>query len=160
MRHVESWGTLLKSVVDNNLPTLGETMNTDCQAVARSRISMQRETLASVAAYSIKKGDVLGVARFAAVQAAKSSSSLLPLSSPTLIRTTSVEFILGDDYIDIEVTVQGTGLSVVMSAFSAAATGTLSIYDMCKSADRTMVIGPVELVERSGHSGTQWRPVN
>ena len=115
---------------------------------------MRTETLTSVVAYSIKKGDVLGVARFAAVQAAKSSSSMLPLSSSTLIRSTSVEFTLGNDFIDIEVTVQGIGVSVEMPAFSAAATGALSIYDMCKSADRTMTIGPVELVEVSGHSGT------
>ena len=135
-------------------------MNTDCRAVARSRISMQAATLTSVVAHSIKKGDVLEVARFGAVQAAKSSSSLLPLSSSTLILTTSVEFILGDDFIDIEVMVQGIGVSCEMPAFSAAAAGALSIYDMCKSADRTMTIGPVELVERSGHSGTQWRRVN
>ena len=154
MRPAAVAGTLLKSVVDNKPPALGERANTDCRAVARSRISMRTETLTSVVAYSIKKGDVLGVARFAAVQAAKSSSSMLPLSSSTLIRSTSVEFTLGNDFIDIEVTVQGIGVSVEMPAFSAAATGALSIYDMCKSADRTMTIGPVELVEVSGHSGT------
>ena len=109
---------------------------------------MQRTTVARVATNAIEKGDVLEVARFAATQSAKNSSSLLPLSACTMVSYTSVDFVFCDVFIDIEVTVHGAGVSVEVPALSAVAVGALSIYDMCKSADRTMVISPVELVDR------------
>ncbi len=110
---------------------------------------MQEQTVASVAANSLKKGDVLGTARYAGLQAAKETSSLLPLSTSIRLRSTTIEFALGDTTIDVEAVVECLDASAEMPAFSAATVAVLTIYDMCKSADRTMTIGPVELVERS-----------
>ncbi|MDE3093865.1 MAG: cyclic pyranopterin monophosphate synthase MoaC [Acidobacteriota bacterium] len=113
----------------------------------RSRVTMQSSTVASVAANSLKKGDVLGTARYAGVQAAKDAASLLPLGSSVSIRATRIEFELGEGAIDLEVAVESAdGSDARMPAFSAAAAAALTIYDMCKSADRTMVIGPARLV--------------
>ena len=110
---------------------------------------MRAETVASVAANAMKKGDVLGTARYAGVQAAKDAASLLPLTTSVNIRSTSISFELGDEAIDLEVVVETADDSAAqMPAFSAAAAAALTIYDMCKSADRTMVIGPARLVER------------
>jgi cyclic pyranopterin phosphate synthase len=118
------------------------------RAVVRSRITMEVQTVASVAANAMKKGDVLGTARYAGVQAAKDAASLLPLTTSLDVRSTLITFELGHDAIDLEVIVEtGHGSGAQMSAFSAAAAAALTIYDMCKSADRTMVIGPARLVE-------------
>ena len=128
------------------------------RAVARSRITMLEQTASSVAANSLKKGDVLGTARFAGVQAAKNAASLLPISTSLLVRSTTIEFDLGHDTIDVEAVVDCLDAHAVeMPAFSAATAAVLTIYDMCKSADHTMTIGPVELVERSGDPSSDWR---
>lgn len=103
--------------------------------------------MASVAANAMKKGDVLGTARYAGVQAAKDAASLLPLTTSLDVRSTSITFELGHDAIDLEVIVEtAEGSGAQMPAFSAAAAAALTIYDMCKSADRTMVIGPAQLI--------------
>jgi cyclic pyranopterin phosphate synthase len=128
------------------------------RAVARSRITMQEQTVSSVAANSLRKGDALGTARFAGVQAAKNAASLLPIQTSVLVRSATIEFALGDDTIDVEAVVECfDAVGAEMPALSAATAAALTIYDMCKSADRTMTIGPVELVERSGDSSTNWR---
>jgi len=118
---------------------------------------MHERTVAGVAANSLMKGDVLGTARFAGVKAAKDAASLLPLSAPYLVGSTTIDFTLGDDTIDVEALVRCRDTSgAEMPAFSAVTTALLTIYDMCKSADHTMTIGPVELVERSGDASS-WR---
>ena len=123
---------------------------------------MQPETTAAVVNREVKKGDVLAVARVAAIQAAKRTSDMIPLCHPLLVGSVSVNFEIGDDFIEIEVqvdTVDRTG--VEMEALHACAVAGLTIYDMCKSADRAMVIGEIALWEKTGgRSGTYRRPAN
>ena len=105
---------------------------------------------------------MLAVARVAAIQAAKRTSDMIPLCHPLLIGAVSVNFDIGDDYIEIEVsvdTVDRTG--VEMEALHACSVAALTIYDMCKSADRGMTIGEIALWEKTGgRSGTYRRSGN
>src|SRR5665213_3539578 len=111
------------------------------RALARCRVMMAPETTAKVASNAITKGDVLGTARIAAIQAAKRTPDLIPLCHPLLVGAVHVNFTIGDDYVGIEAeveTVDRTG--VEMEALTACSVAALTIYDMCKSADRAMVI--------------------
>lgn len=130
------------------------------RAVARGRVTMSAETASAVAQGAIKKGDVLGVARVAAIQSAKRTSDLLPLCHPLLIVAVSVNFEINDTSIDIEAqveTVDRTG--VEMEALTACSIAALTIYDMCKSLDRSMVIHDIALWEKTGgRSGHYRRP--
>ena len=132
------------------------------RAVARGKVFMQPDTTAAIANREVKKGDVLAVARVAAIQAAKRTSDMIPLCHPLLVGSVSVNFEIGDDHIEIEVqvdTVDRTG--VEMEALHACAVAALTIYDMCKSADKAMVIGELALWEKTGgRSGTYRRPAN
>jgi cyclic pyranopterin monophosphate synthase len=132
------------------------------RAVARGRVHMQPETIAAIANREVKKGDVLAVARVAGIQASKRTSDMIPLCHPLMISGVSVNFELGDTYIEIECvvdTVDRTG--VEMEALHACAVAALTIYDMCKSADKGMVIGDLALWEKQGgKSGTYTRPAN
>ena len=121
------------------------------RAVARCKVFMQPATTAAVANREVKKGDVLAVARVAGIQAAKRTSDLIPLCHPLLVGAVSINFEIGDDFIAVEAnvdTVDRTG--VEMEALHACATAALTIYDMCKSADRGMVIGDLALWEKTG----------
>jgi len=122
-------------------------------ARAGGRIVMQPATLALIQAGNARKGDVLGIARIAAIQAAKRTSDLIPLCHPLPLTRIAVDFSVdpGRSAVGIEVvaeTLARTG--VEMEALTAAAVGLLTIYDMCKSADRGMVIDGVHLLEKSG----------
>jgi cyclic pyranopterin phosphate synthase len=130
------------------------------RAIARGRVHMQPETTALVARGAVSKGDVLAVARVAGIQAAKRTPDLIPLCHPLLVGSVLVNFTIDDTWIEIEAqveTVDRTG--VEMEALTACSVAALTIYDMCKSADRTMVIGDVTLWEKTGgRSGTYRRP--
>jgi len=130
-------------------------------AVASGRIRMRPATLRRVARGSAQKGDVLGVARIAAIQAAKRTAGLIPLAHPIAITRVAVEFELDAAHgaIGIEATVECCGRTgVEMEALTAAAVGLLTIYDMLKAADRGMSIGSLRLEEkRGGASGTYRR---
>ena len=122
-------------------------------ARAGGRIVMLPATLALIRSGGGKKGDVLGVARIAAIQAAKRTADLIPLCHPLPLTRVAVEFAFAADGsgVDIEVvaeTLARTG--VEMEALTAAAAGLLTIYDMCKAADRAMRIENVRLLEKSG----------
>lgn len=122
-------------------------------ARAGGRIVMRPETLAMIRDGKAGKGDVLGVARVAAIQAAKRTAELIPLAHPLPITSVSVEFTLDQDNhaVGIEVgaeTLARTG--VEMEALTAAAVGLLTIYDMCKAVDRGMRLEAVRLLEKSG----------
>jgi cyclic pyranopterin phosphate synthase len=122
-------------------------------ARAGGRIVMLRSTLELIETGGGKKGDVLGVARIAAIQAAKRTADLIPLCHPLPLTRVTVEFSFVADAsaVDIEVvaeTLARTG--VEMEALTAAAVGLLTIYDMCKSADRAMRIEHIRLLEKSG----------
>jgi len=122
-------------------------------AVAGGRIVMQPATLALIRAGTAKKGDVLGVARIAAIQAAKRTADLSPLCHPLPLTRIAVEFALVADAntIAIEVTAETLDRTgVEMEALTAVTIGLLTIYDMCKAADRAMRIEDVRLLEKSG----------
>ena len=129
------------------------------RAVARCKVSMKPETTAAIANREVNKGDVLSVARIAAIQAAKRTADTIPLCHPVLVGAVSVNFEIGDDFVAVEAnvdTVDRTG--VEMEALHACAVAALTIYDMCKSVDRGMVIGELALWEKTGgRSGTYRR---
>jgi cyclic pyranopterin phosphate synthase len=133
--------------------------STHRRAVARGKVHMKPETTSLVARGAITKGDVLAVARVAGIQAAKRTSDLIPLCHPLLVGSVLVNFQIGDTCIEVEVqvdTVDRTG--VEMEAMTACSVAALTIYDMCKSADRSMVIGDIALWEKTGgRSGTYRR---
>ncbi len=129
------------------------------RAVARGRVYMHPETTSLVARGGVGKGDVLAVARVAGIQAAKRASDLIPLCHPLLVGAVLVNFRIEDTYIEVEShvdTVDRTG--VEMEALTACSVAALTIYDMCKSADRSMTIGDIALWEKTGgRSGTYRR---
>jgi cyclic pyranopterin phosphate synthase len=122
-------------------------------ARAGGRIVMLPATLALIRAGDARKGDVLGVARIAAIQAAKRTAELIPLCHPLPLTHVSVEFVLDDstNSVAIEVTAETVARTgVEMEALTAASVGLLTIYDMCKAADRGMRIESVRVLEKSG----------
>jgi cyclic pyranopterin phosphate synthase len=122
-------------------------------ARAAGRIVMRPETLALVRAGTAKKGDVLGVARLAAIQAAKRTADLIPLAHPIPITRVAAEFADADDppAVSLTVTVETVGRTgVEMEALTAVSVGLLTVYDMCKATDRGMRIESVRLLEKSG----------
>src|SRR3954465_824851 len=129
------------------------------RAVARCKVFMTPDTTAAVANREVKKGDVLAVARVAGIQAAKRTSDVIPLCHPLLVGSGYGNFEIGDDVVAVEAqvdTVDRTG--VEMEALHACSIAALTIYDMCKSADRAMVIGDLALWEKTGgRSGTYRR---
>ena len=121
------------------------------RAVARCKVFMQPATTAAVATREVQKGDVLAVARVAGIQAAKRTSDMIPLCHPLLIGAVTINFEIGDTWVAVEChvdTIDRTG--VEMEALHACSVAALTIYDMCKSADREMVIGELTLWEKSG----------
>ena len=129
------------------------------RAIARGRVNMTPETASAVAQGAIKKGDVLAVARVAGIQAAKKTSDLLPLCHPLMVGAVTVNFEINDASIEVEAAVDTfdrTG--VEMEALTACSVAALTIYDMCKAMDRSMVIDAVTLWEKTGgRSGTYRR---
>ena len=127
-------------------------------ARAGGRIAMSAATLAMVRAGTAKKGDVLGVARVAAIQAAKRTSDLIPLAHPLMLTRVAVAFDFEPTAIAIEVTVETRDRTgVEMEALMAVAVGLLTIYDMCKAADRAMRIEAVRLLEKAGGRSGHYR---
>lgn len=128
------------------------------RAVVRGRVYMTSETTSLVARGAITKGDVLAVARVAGIQAAKRTPDLIPLCHPLLVGSVLVNFRIEDDFIEVEAqvdTIDRTG--VEMEAMTACSIACLTIYDMCKSADRAMVIGDLTLWEKTGGRSGSYR---
>lgn len=127
-------------------------------ATAAGRVSMAPETLALIVEGSLPKGDVLAVARLAGVMAAKRTSELIPLCHPLNIDSIAVELRPepGSAALAIEATVKVAGRTgVEMEALTAVAIAALTVYDMCKAVDRSMVVGDIRLIHKSGgRSGT------
>jgi cyclic pyranopterin phosphate synthase len=133
---------------------------TERRAVARATVRMRPETAAAVAAGDAPKGDVLGVARIAGVQAAKRTGELIPLCHP-----------IGLDHVDVDATVDAaTGVveivatasvtartGVEMEAMTAAAVAALTVYDMVKGVERGVEISSVALLEKTGGASGRWR---
>ena len=139
---------------------VGAKDETERVAVASGRIRMQPATLRRVTGGTAKKGDVLGVARIAAIQAAKRTPTLIPLAHPIAITRVTIEFDVdaARGAIAIAATVACTGRTgVEMEALTAAAVGLLTIYDMLKAVDRGMSIGDLRLEEKRGGASGPWR---
>jgi len=119
---------------------------------------MKASTSAGVASNSLKKGDVLATARYAGIQAAKEASTLLLHATSIVLSGVEIGFSVGDTHVDIEARVDCVGpWGPEAQALSAVTVAALTVYDMCKAADRTMTIGEVELVEISGRPAGVWR---
>jgi cyclic pyranopterin phosphate synthase len=130
---------------------VGDKAVTRRRAVARATVHTTAEVARSIADGSSKKGDVLAVARVAGIQAAKRTSELIPLCHPLALTKVAVELTVGTTSIAVEATVETTGQTgVEMEALTAASVAALTVYDMCKSADRSMTITDVALWEKSG----------
>jgi cyclic pyranopterin phosphate synthase len=128
-------------------------------ARAAGSIRMQPATLALIAGGGARKGDVLGVARIAAIQAAKRTSELIPLCHPLPITRVAVDFSLDEaaSAVICTATVETLGRTgVEMEALTAVQIGLLTVYDMCKAADRGMVIDGVRVIEKHGGKSGHW----
>jgi len=133
---------------------------TSRRAVARCNVHMSAATSTAIASSSLPKGDVLATARIAGIQAAKKTSDLIPLCHPLMLSAVTVNISVGEGVVSIEAIVETSGQTgVEMEALTACSVAALTIYDMCKSADKSMVIGELALWEKSGgRSGTFQRP--
>jgi cyclic pyranopterin phosphate synthase len=128
------------------------------RAIARAKVFMKPETTGKVASNAMTKGDVLGAARIAGIQAAKRTADLIPLCHPLLVGAVTINFTIGEGHVEVETqveTVDRTG--VEMEAMTACSVAALTIYDMCKSTDRSMVIGDLALFEKTGGKSGHWR---
>ena len=120
--------------------------------MARAVVRMAPETAAAVAAGEAPKGDVVGTARLAGIQAAKRTGELIPLCHPLPITAASVDFTFeGDDAVHIEATVRVFGRTgVEMEALTALSIAALTVYDMCKAVDKAMTIERIRLESKMG----------
>ncbi len=128
------------------------------RATASGRITMSREAAAAIREGSVKKGDVLAVARVAGIMAAKRTAELIPLCHPLPIAGVTLDLTVDDECITATaevVTTHATG--VEMEAMTAVSVALLTIYDMAKAIDRGMVIGAVRLLAKSGGRSGEWR---
>ncbi len=137
-----------------------EKSSTQRQATASGFIKMTEQTLNMIINGEHKKGDVLATARIAGIQAAKKTSDLIPLCHPLMLTSVKVELNpnLDKGGIDIKATCKLAGQTgVEMEALTAASVSALTIYDMCKAVDKGMVIGPVQLEEKTGGKSGTWQ---
>ena len=127
-------------------------------AVASGRISMQPETLALILEGRAKKGDVLGVARLAGIMAAKKTHDLIPLCHPLALSKVSVDLEPAQNAVEITATVKTTGpTGVEMEALTAVNVAALTVYDMVKAVDRSMIISDIRLRLKDGGKSGSYR---
>ncbi|MFQ5630251.1 MAG: cyclic pyranopterin monophosphate synthase MoaC [bacterium] len=136
---------------------VGEKAVTRRRAVAGGFIAMKPATLSLIKQNKLKKGDALQVARLAGIMAAKRTHELIPLCHPLLLSHIDVQIRLRDDGAEIESTVVCEGKTgVEMEALTACSVAALTIYDMCKSVDKSMAIGDIRLLEKEGGRSGRW----
>ena len=141
-----------------HLVDVGDKADTHRVAIASGYIRMHPETLAVVRDGTAGKGDVLCIARIAAIMGAKRTSDLVPLCHPIALTRITVDFSLQDDGISCHVRTETVGKTgVEMEALTAVQTGLLTIYDMLKAIDRGMVMTDIRLLEKSGGRSGAWR---
>ena len=153
LSHVNSSG-------EARMVNIGNKADTVREAIARGTVVMKPGTLEQVKTNTLKKGDVLAVARVAGIMAAKKTSDLIPLCHTILIDEVAVEFdVSGQDCIDITARAKSTGKTgVEMEALVATSVSALTIYDMCKAVDKGMTIKEIYLESKTGgKSGTYRR---
>jgi cyclic pyranopterin phosphate synthase len=139
---------------------VGAKAGTHRVAVAEGKIRMQPETLKLIASGSAKKGDVLGIARIAAIMAAKRTPELIPLCHAIMLTRVAAEFEIdeSESTVTCRVTAESQGQTgVEMEALTAVQIGLLTIYDMCKASDRGMVIFDVRLLSKAGGKSGAWQ---
>jgi cyclic pyranopterin phosphate synthase len=142
-----------------HMVNVGDKPNTHRIAIATGSISMLPATFDLVEAGNHKKGDVLGIARIAGIQASKKTSDLIPLCHPLALSHVSLQFELdrASHSIRCQVQAETTGpTGVEMEALTAVQVALLTIYDMCKAVDRGMVMGDIKLLEKSGGKSGTW----
>lgn len=128
------------------------------RAVAHARVNTTAEVAAAISSGQVGKGDVLAVARVAGIQAAKRTSELIPLCHPLPITSVTLDLAVNGAGIDIEAAVETLGQTgVEMEALTAAGVAALTVYDMCKSADRAMTITDLCLWEKDGGRSGHYR---
>lgn len=143
---------------------VGHKPDTERVAVARGRVEMQPQTLMLIAEGQVPKGDTLAVARVAGISAAKQTSALIPLCHNLLLTHVKVDFELRQPEgveapatVDIQAEVHTTGKTgAEMEALTAVSVAALTIYDMCKAADKSMQISGIRLVRKSGGKSGEW----
>ena len=130
---------------------VGAKPETERVAIASGMVRMEIETANAVRAGTIGKGDVLGVARIAGIQAAKRTSDIIPLCHPLRITSVDVDLRVANDAVYIMATVRAFDRSgVEMEALAAVSAAALTIYDMCKAIDRAMIVTDLRLLRKSG----------
>lgn len=128
------------------------------EATASGRIAMSHQAAAAIRDGSVKKGDVIAVARVAGIMAAKRTAELIPLCHPLPISGVTLDLVVEADGVAATATVRTThGTGVEMEAMTAVSVALLTIYDMAKSVDRGMVIGAIRLLAKSGGRSGEWR---
>ena len=137
---------------------VGDKAVTKRRAVARATVNTTEAVAAAIVDGTMKKGDVLAVARIAGIQAAKRTSDLIPLCHPLPVTKVAVDLRVEGASIRIEAVVETVGQTgVEMEALTAASVAALTVYDMCKSADKAMTITDVALWEKSGGKSGDFR---
>lgn len=138
---------------------VGSKSETHRIAVATGTIRMKPETLAIIQSGTAKKGDVLGIARIAAIMGAKRTSDLIPLCHPLALTRVAVEFEIDSNASSVTCTATAETFGktgVEMEALTAVQIGLLTIYDMCKAVDRGMVISNIRVLEKHGGKSGDW----
>ena len=136
---------------------VGEKPVTAREAVAAGRVRMSDEALRTLAEGSAAKGDVLGVARLAGIQAAKRTWDWIPLAHPLALDSVALELRTGEGAVEIEARVRVSGKTgVEMEALVAVSAAALTVYDMLKSVDRAMQIDEIRLLHKSGGKSGTW----
>ena len=137
---------------------VGDKGETRRRAVARAKVAMSSETVAALSEGVVPKGDVMAVARLAGIQAAKRTSELVPLCHPVSLTSVTVDLSLDGASVEIEASAETVGRTgVEMEALTACAIAALTVYDMCKSLDRSITIEGLALWEKSGGRSGHWR---
>ncbi|MGJ8618752.1 MAG: cyclic pyranopterin monophosphate synthase MoaC [Methylophilaceae bacterium] len=138
---------------------VGDKASTRRIAIASGQIHMLASTLQLIQSGSAKKGDVLGIARIAAIQASKKTADLIPLCHPISLSKLAIDFTVDENQncISCKATAETTGQTgVEMEALTAVNVGLLTIYDMCKAVDRGMMMSNIKLLEKKGGKSGHW----
>lgn len=138
---------------------VSDKQTTQREATAQAFVQMRPSTLAMIGQGNHKKGDVFGVARIAGIQAAKKCSDLIPLCHPLMLTKIDVKLVSEpkQNRVRIEATCALAGKTgVEMEALTAASIAALTLYDMCKAVDKGMIIGPTQLIYKSGGRSGEW----
>ena len=153
LNHFDDQGKAIMVDVTDKAPT-------QRLAVARGEIHVNGAVMTAIQTGTAKKGDVLGVARVAGIQAAKRTWELIPLCHPLMLTHVSVDLSLREDAVEAACTVRTTGRTgVEMEALTGVSTALLTVYDMCKALDKGMVLTDIRLEHKEGgRSGTYDRP--